>query len=65
MCSVEFKLLKWDWDTKLSGHSYNSQEDRSHNTGCTSSFPVFVNDQPLQGLFLYTSALLGIILKTL
>ena len=51
MCSVEFKLLKLDWDIQLSGHSYNSREDRSHNSGLTSSLPVFVNNQPLQRLF--------------
>ena len=63
MCSVEFQLLKWDWGRQLSGHSYNSREDRSHNTGITSSLPVFVTDQPLQRLFLYTSFLYGNIMK--
>ena len=63
MCSVEFKLLKWDLGRQLSGHSYNSREDRSHNTGITSSLPVFANDQLLQRLFLYTYALYGIIMK--
>ena len=52
MCSVEFKLLKWDWDIHLSGHSYNSREERSPNTRLMSSLPVFVNDQPLQRIFL-------------
>ena len=63
MCSVVFQLLKWDWGRHLCGHSYDSREDRSHNTGITSSLPVFVKDQPLQRLFLYTSALYGIIMK--
>ena len=65
MCSVEVIRLKWDWDIQLSGHGYNYREDTSHSTGLTSSLPVFVNNQPLQRLFLYTSALYGIILKML
>ena len=40
-----------DWDIPLSGLSYNSRKDRTHNTGLTSSLPVFVNEQPLQRLF--------------
>jgi len=63
VCSVEFKLLKWDWDIQLSGNSCNSREDRSHSTGLTSSFPVFANDQPLKRMMLHTSALYGIISK--
>ena len=65
MCSVEFTLLKWDWDMQLSGHSCNSREERSPNTGLISSLPVFVNNQPLQVIFLYISALCGIILNIL
>ena len=63
VCSVEFKLLKLDWDIPLYGHIYNSREDRFHNTGLTSSPPVFVNDQPLQRMLLYTSALYDNLLK--
>ena len=65
MCSVQFKLLKWEWGIQLSGHSYNSRQDKSHNTDLTSSLPVFVNDHLLQRLFLYTSALYGVILNIL
>ena len=65
MCSVEFTLLKWDWDIQLSGHSYNSREERSPNTGLTSSLPVFVNDQPMQRICLYTSNLYSITFKIL
>ena len=56
MCSIEFKPLKWDWDIQFSGHSYISREERSPNTGLTSSLPVFVNDQRLQRIvFVYFS----------
>ena len=65
MCSVEFTLLKWDWDMQLSGHSCNSREERSPNTGLKSSLPVFVNNQPLQIIFLYISALCGVMLNIL
>ena len=65
MCSVEFTLLEWDWDMQLSGNTCNSREERSPNTGLTSSLPVFVNNQPLQIMFLYISALCGIILNIL
>ena len=41
MCSVEFTLLEWDWDMQLSGHTCNSREERSPNTGLKSSLPVF------------------------
>ena len=63
MCSVELKFLKWGLDMQLFGHSYNSREEKSLNTGVPSALPVCVNDQPLQRIFLYTSALCGIILK--
>ena len=66
MCSVEFTLLKCNYlDTQLSGHSCNSSEERSPNTGLKSSLPVFVNNQPLQTIFLHISALCGIILNIL
>ena len=65
MCSVESALLKWDWDMQLSGHSCNSREERSLNTGLKSSLPVFVNSQPLQIIFLCISPLFGIILNIL
>ena len=65
MCSVEFTLLKCYWDMQLSGHSCYSREERSSNTGLKSSLPVFVNNQPLQILFLYISILCGIILNIL
>ena len=65
MCSVAFTLLEWDWDMQLSGHTCNSREERSSNTGLKSSLPVFVNNQPLQIIFLYISALCVIILNIL
>ena len=65
MCSVEFTPLKWDWDMQLSGNSCNFREKRSPNTGLKSSLPVFVNNQPLQIIVLYISALCGIILNIL
>ena len=65
MCSVEFTLLKWDWDIQSSGQSYNSRKEISPNTGLTFYPPVLVNDEPLQRIFFYTSALYVIILKIL
>ena len=65
MCSVEFTLLEWDWDMQLSGHTCNSREERSPYTGLKSSLPVFVNNHPLQIIFLYISALCDIILHIL
>ena len=65
MRSVEFKLLMWDWKIQLSEQSYNAREDRCHSTGLTSSLPVFMNDQSLQRLFLFTSDLYVIIMKIL
>ena len=65
MCSVEFTLLKWDWDIQSSGQSYNSRKEISPNTGLASFPTVFVNDQPSQRIFLYISALYGIVLKIL
>ena len=50
---------------QVSGHSCNSKEKRSPNTGLKSSPPVFVNNQPLQIIFLYISPLFGIILNVL
>ena len=50
---------------QLSGHSCNSREERSPITGLKFSLPVFVNNQPLQIIFLYISALCGLILNIL
>ena len=65
VCLVEFALLKWDGDMQVSGHSCNSREERSPTTGLKSSLSVFVNNQPLQIIFLYISALFRIILNIL
>ena len=50
---------------QLSGHSCNFREERSPKTGLKSSLPVIVNNQPLQIIFLYISALCSIILNIL
>ena len=39
---ADFSFLKLGWDIKLSGHSYNSREEKSPKTGIASSLPVSV-----------------------
>ena len=66
VCSVEFILLEWGFDIQLSGHSYNSREERSPKTDSKTDLQppfqyLFMKDQSLQRIFLYTSTLYSII----
>ena len=71
VCSVEFILLEWGFDIQLSGHSYNSREERSPKTDSKTDLqpplPVPIYERPViaENISVYFNLVWYYILKIL